>query len=88
MSAILTATQAAELLGLHVSTVRQHAAAGLIPGKQIGRQWRFVSDAIMAYISGEGICRRGKPIDRTTGERNDPPAIPPMCQRVMSCGAV
>lgn len=55
---ILTASQAAELLGMHVSTVRQHAAAGRLPGVQIGREWRFVSDAIIAFISGgDKECR-------------------------------
>jgi hypothetical protein len=38
---ILDVAGLATLLRIHPTTVRSHAAQGLIPGRQIGNRWRF-----------------------------------------------
>jgi excisionase family DNA binding protein len=38
---VITAEQAATILKIHPVTVRLKAAAGQIPGRQIGNRWRF-----------------------------------------------
>lgn len=43
----------AEILGVHTSTVREHAAAGLLPAIRIGRLWRFPKKQIDAWLEQE-----------------------------------
>jgi excisionase family DNA binding protein len=38
-------------LHIHPTTVRSHAAQGLIPGRQIGNRWRFSRARIEAWLS-------------------------------------
>ncbi|MCL4485035.1 MAG: helix-turn-helix domain-containing protein [Nitrospirae bacterium] len=46
----LTLTQAAEFLQFHPNWVRQEAKAGRIPGRKIGREWRFVEEDLVVFI--------------------------------------
>jgi len=48
---ILTASQVAELLQVHLRTVYKLARRGLIPGRKFGGGWRFSRDEIMKMIS-------------------------------------
>jgi excisionase family DNA binding protein len=48
---ILTASQVAELLQVHLRTVYKLARKGLIPGRKFGGGWRFSKDEIMKMIS-------------------------------------
>jgi excisionase family DNA binding protein len=41
----------AVLLRIHPTTIRTHAAQGLIPGRQIGNRWRFSRAKIEAWLS-------------------------------------
>lgn len=43
----------AEILGVHTSTVREHAAAGLLPAIRVGRLWRFPKKKIDAWLQQE-----------------------------------
>jgi len=47
--AVLTAQQAASLLGAHVETIRRMARRGEIPAYKIGKDWRFRKQALMAW---------------------------------------
>lgn len=38
---IMNLRECAEYLGVHWQTLRRKAKAGIIPGFQIGRRWRF-----------------------------------------------
>lgn len=51
MEQILTASQVAELLQVHLRTVYKLARKGLIPGRKFGGGWRFSKDEIMKMIS-------------------------------------
>lgn len=51
MEQILTASQVAEMLQVHLRTVYKLARRGLIPGRKFGGGWRFSRDEIMKMIS-------------------------------------
>ena len=48
---ILTPSQVAELLRIHVKTVYRLASEGTIPGNRIGRSWRFRKRDILDLVS-------------------------------------
>jgi len=50
---IITPTEVASLLRIHVKTVYRLAEGGLIPGKKIGRSWRFRKSSVLELISHE-----------------------------------
>ncbi len=49
---VLTVTQVMDLLQLSRDTVYRLAALGELPGRKIGRTWRFPEDEIERYIRG------------------------------------
>jgi excisionase family DNA binding protein len=51
---ILDATQVAAIIKLHPVTVRLKAAAGEIPGRQIGNRWRFSRQRIIEWLGSAG----------------------------------
>ena len=50
---VLSADEAAELLGVHVGTVREMARKGEIPARKVGRDWRFVRSALIRWLQGD-----------------------------------
>ena len=48
---MMTITELAEYLSLHVTTVRKYAAQGRIPAIRIGRVGRFDKEAIDLWIA-------------------------------------
>lgn len=46
----MTAPEVAALLRLHVKTVYKLAETGVIPGKRIGRSWRFSRAAVLEFV--------------------------------------
>ncbi|KZF09554.1 MAG: helix-turn-helix domain-containing protein [Rhodococcus sp. (in: high G+C Gram-positive bacteria)] len=48
-----TAEQVAELLGLHVRTVRNYIQDGRLPAVRIGKQYRITPDGLAALTGGE-----------------------------------
>jgi excisionase family DNA binding protein len=60
---VLTLQEAAALLRLPPEAVRDRAAAGDLPGRRFGEEWRFARAALLAWLaSGE------------TGGGGEPPA--------------
>jgi excisionase family DNA binding protein len=49
---VLTVEQLAELLQLDAKTVRSLAARGEIPGRKLGREWRFSRRAVLDWLAG------------------------------------
>jgi excisionase family DNA binding protein len=47
---ILTAHQAAQLLRVHYRLVLREAEAGRLPGRRIGREWRFVEGQLLEWL--------------------------------------
>jgi excisionase family DNA binding protein len=48
----LTAEQLAELLQVDAKTVRALAACGELPGRKLGRNWRFSRRAVLDWLAG------------------------------------
>ena len=47
---LLTCDEVAQVLRISSETVRQLAAAGELPGRKIGRAWRFPQVAIESFV--------------------------------------
>jgi excisionase family DNA binding protein len=47
---VLTVVEAAELLSLSPYTVREMARRGEIPAKKVGKEWRFLRQALLDWI--------------------------------------
>ena len=47
---VLNAEEAAEFLGFNAYTVREKARLGEIPGRKIGREWRFSRRQLLEWI--------------------------------------
>lgn len=66
---LLTCSELARMLRLSNATVRQLAAAGELPGRKIGRVWRFPHTAIESFVlstpiqTGEDELATGKTDD-------------------------
>jgi len=52
MEEIITPSQVANLLQIHVKTVYRLASQGTIPGNRIGRSWRFSRSDILKLVNG------------------------------------
>ena len=50
MDEIITPSQVAELLKIHVKTVYRLARDGVIAGNRIGRSWRFSKNHILGLV--------------------------------------
>lgn len=53
MEEILTPSQVAALLQIHVKTVYRLTEEGVIPGNRIGRSWRFNKMDILDLVSNK-----------------------------------
>ncbi len=59
MEDIITASQVAAILKIHVKTVYRLTEGGIIPGNRIGGTWRFRKSNILDLVprNGEGELR-------------------------------
>jgi excisionase family DNA binding protein len=49
---VLSADEAAEFLSVNPYTVRQKARLGEIPGRKVGKEWRFSRQALLEWLAG------------------------------------
>ncbi len=49
---VLNSEEAADLLGVKPFTIRTYARRGVIPGKKLGNEWRFVKNDLLAWLRG------------------------------------
>jgi len=68
MEEIMTPSEVAALLKIHLKTVYKLAERGVIPGNRIGRSWRFSRNDVMELVSSKtmGLSDNG---DREPKER-------------------
>jgi predicted ribosomally synthesized peptide with nif11-like leader len=52
---VLNCNEAADLLGVKPFTIRTYARRGVIPGKKLGNDWRFVKDDLLAWLRGMAV---------------------------------
>ena len=68
---ILTVAEAARYIRVSTKTMRQLARDGKVPGKKVGREWRFLRSALEAWIADSGdASARGRA--RGTGTLAEP----------------
>jgi excisionase family DNA binding protein len=48
---VLNVREAAHLLGVAEWTVREQAKAGRLPGRKIGKEWRFSRQALLDFLA-------------------------------------
>ena len=65
---VLTLEEAAELLRVEERVVERLAARGELPGRKLGREWRFTRAALLEWLgqaaSGTGTRPRAQPASR------------------------
>ena len=74
--------EAADFLKMHWNTLREKAAAGLIPGAKLGKRWVFVKEDLVSFVRsqystsrprsqvqhiGESLCCSSDPIRSSGG---------------------
>ena len=59
MEEIMTPSEVAALLKIHLKTVYKLAERGVIPGNRIGRSWRFSRNDVLELVSSKGILDHG-----------------------------
>jgi excisionase family DNA binding protein len=47
---VLTANEAGLLLRVHAATVKRRAALGDVPGRKVGKSWRFSRQALLEWL--------------------------------------
>jgi len=55
---VLTAQEAAELLGAHVETIRRMARKGIIPAYKIGKDWRFRKAVLLSWSERNPVTQK------------------------------
>lgn len=62
MEEIMTPSEVAALLKIHLKTVYKLAERGVIPGNRIGRSWRFSRNDVLELVSSKsmGILDHGE----------------------------
>jgi excisionase family DNA binding protein len=53
MEEIMTPSEVANLLKIHLKTVYKLAEKGVIPGNRIGRSWRFSRSDVLELVSSK-----------------------------------
>ena len=81
----LTIEEAAELLGVSVKTFNKVLHSENIPGRKIGREWKFSRQALIDWIGAgrsDDFYRDAREIQPTPNGRTQPPAEAPGERRV------
>lgn len=52
-SPVMTSTEAADYLKMHVKTVCRLAKEGKIPAKKVGSEWRFLKSVLDRWLTKE-----------------------------------
>jgi excisionase family DNA binding protein len=67
MEEIMTPSEVAALLKIHLKTVYKLAEKGVIPGNRIGRSWRFSRSDVLELVSTKsmGLPENGETVMRS-----------------------
>lgn len=67
---VLSVEEAAAFLKVAPATVRREARAGHLPGRHVGKEWRFSRSALIDWLRGE-LDAPGEPPDRYARSPSD-----------------
>jgi len=68
---VLTASEVAAWLGLNIETVQRGAKSGRLPARRIGKEWRFLRDAVAevrGLLAASGSASQDDPFPRSPFE--------------------
>jgi excisionase family DNA binding protein len=65
---IMTPSEVAALLKIHLKTVYKLAEKGVIPGNRIGRSWRFSKDDVLDLVTSKPLSP-ARPLHSTSEAR-------------------
>ena len=68
---VLTTEEAADLLRVSTKTILGLASRGMLPGRKVGRAWRFLRSDLVAYVHAVVVARVFRRYD---SPRNDTPS--------------
>jgi excisionase family DNA binding protein len=54
---LLTAQQAADVLQLHVNTIKGWCRESKLPARKLGKGWRIAREALQRFVVGEEVRR-------------------------------
>ena len=66
MEEIMTPSEVAALLKIHLKTVYKLAEKGVIPGNRIGRSWRFSRSDVLELVSSKSMNLSDQPDNGST----------------------
>ncbi len=70
MQEVLTLDEAAKYIRVSDKTLREMARSGRIPGQKVGREWRFLRDALRAWLQHGISSGSAAEIETVSGETN------------------
>lgn len=79
---MLTLEEAAGYLRLPKETVKKQAAQGQIPGRLIGRNWRFLKTALDDWLRGREVKDGRKALMEQFGVFKDDETLPAMLKAI------
>ena len=62
MEEIMTPSEVASMLKIHLKTVYKLAEKGVIPGSRIGRSWRFSRSDVLELVSSKAMGLTGNDV--------------------------
>ena len=71
--AVMTLTEAAEFIRVSEKTLGEMARAKRIPGKKVGREWRFLREALERWLS-ESSVPGSEPLTRPLADDEEAPS--------------
>jgi len=81
---VLTIEEAAELLGVSVKTFNKVLHSESLPGRKIGREWKFSRQALIDWIGAgrsDDFYRDPREVKPVANGRVQPPSEPPGARR-------
>jgi excisionase family DNA binding protein len=81
---VLTIEEAAELLGVSVKTFNKVLHSENLPGRKIGREWKFSRQALIDWIGAgrsDDFYRDPREVKPAANGRVQPPSEPPGARR-------
>jgi excisionase family DNA binding protein len=80
-SEILDVAGAAALLGVSKTAIYGLLKKGELPGRKIGKEWRFTRKNLLAYVGQATPAPNGNPDDLAKAAQNDPAKLRDMLNK-------
>ena len=65
---VLTLQEAARYVRVSEKTLREMAKTGRVPSQRVGREWRFLKEALKEWLAGYTVSSPGVGLSKTIDE--------------------